>query len=108
MPNKSPRKCEVMPTWLKKYPIIAIEDGLADDDWDGWKCSRRTRVKSRSRDVCWHQHEALEKGIAGAWPIRFLYKVKQFGTLSESWTRVQCAKDAGYTSVVSHRSGKRR
>lgn len=92
-----------------KYPIISIEDGLAEDDWDGWKLLTDTlgsRVQLVGDDLfvtnTKRLAEGIEKGIANS----ILIKVNQIGTLTETFDAIEMAKKAGYTAVVSHRSGE--
>ncbi len=94
---------------VKRYPIISIEDGLAEDDWDGWKLltdELGSKVQIVGDDLFVTNKKRLEKGIAGGVANSILIKVNQIGTLSETLDTIQCAKEAGYTSVVSHRSGE--
>ena len=92
-----------------KYPIISIEDGLAEDDWDGWKLLTDTlgsKVQLVGDDLfvtnTKRLAEGIEKGIANS----ILIKVNQIGTLTETFDAIEMAKKAGYTAVVSHRSGE--
>lgn len=92
-----------------KYPIISIEDGLAEDDWDGWKLLTDTlgsKVQLVGDDLFVTNTkrlvEGIEKGIANS----ILIKVNQIGTLTETFDAIEMAKKAGYTAVVSHRSGE--
>jgi len=94
---------------VKKYPIISIEDGLAEDDWDGWKLLNDelgSKVQIVGDDLFVTNKKRLEKGIAGGVANSILIKVNQIGTLSETLDTIQCAKEAGFTTVVSHRSGE--
>ncbi|MDD6920084.1 MAG: phosphopyruvate hydratase [Eubacteriales bacterium] len=93
----------------EKYPIISIEDGLAEDDWDGWKLLTEKigdRVQLVGDDLfvtnTKRLSEGIEKGIANS----ILIKVNQIGTLTETFDAIEMAKKAGYTAVVSHRSGE--
>jgi enolase len=95
--------------WVNKYPIITIEDGLAEGDWDGWK--RHTerlgdKVQIVGDDIFVTNtrilQKAIEKGIANS----ILIKVNQIGTLTETLEAIAMAHQAGYTAVVSHRSGE--
>lgn len=95
--------------WIEKYPIISIEDGLGERDWDGWKkLTDRLgdRVQLVGDDLFVTNpsilKEGIEKGIANA----ILIKVNQIGTLTETMDAIEMAKEAGYTCVVSHRSGE--
>lgn len=95
--------------WTEKYPIVSIEDGLAEDDWDGWKALTRRigdKVQLVGDDLfvtnTKRLAEGIEKGIANS----ILIKVNQIGTLTETLAAIKMAKDAGYTAVISHRSGE--
>ena len=92
-----------------KYPVISIEDGLAEDDWDGWKIltdrlGGKIQLVGDDLFVTNTQRlaEGIEKGIANS----ILIKVNQIGTLTETFDAIEMAKKAGYTAVVSHRSGE--
>lgn len=92
-----------------KYPVISIEDGLAEDDWNGWKLLTEKlgdRVQLVGDDLfvtnTQRLAEGIEKGIANS----ILIKVNQIGTLTETFDAIEMAKKAGYTAVVSHRSGE--
>ena len=96
-----------------KYPIISIEDGLAEDDWDGWKLLTDTlgsKVQLVGDDLfvtnTKRLAEGIEKGIAMGAANAVLIKVNQIGTLTETFDAIEVAKKAGYTAVVSHRSGE--
>jgi enolase 1/2/3 len=94
---------------VKKYPIISVEDGLAENDWDGWK--RLTEQLGQSTqivgdDVFVTNTEILSKGIKEKVGNSILIKVNQIGTLTETLDAVEMAKQAGYTAVISHRSGE--
>jgi enolase len=96
-------------TWVNKYPIISIEDGMAEDDWDGWKKLTDT-VGSKCQLVgddlfvtnVTRLNEGIQKGIANS----ILVKVNQIGSLTETIDAVTMAKEASYTSIMSHRSGE--
>ncbi|MFI3177536.1 MAG: phosphopyruvate hydratase, partial [Eubacteriales bacterium] len=95
--------------WVDKYPIISIEDGLGEKDWDGWKILTDRigdKVQLVGDDLFVTNpsilKEGIEKGIANA----ILVKVNQIGSLTETFDAMQMAKEAGYTCVVSHRSGE--
>ena len=92
-----------------KYPVISIEDGLAEDDWDGWKILTERlggKIQLVGDDLfvtnTQRLAEGIEKGIANS----ILIKVNQIGTLTETFDAIEMAKKAGYTAVVSHRSGE--
>jgi len=94
---------------VNKYPIISIEDGLAEDDWDGWKLlterlGERIQVVGDALFVT--NVERLRKGIELGAANSILIKVNQIGTLTETLATIEMAKRAGYTSVISHRSGE--
>ncbi len=94
---------------MNNYPIVSIEDGLYEDDWDGWKeMTERLggRVQIVGDDVFVTNVKMLKKGIDLGVANSVLVKVNQIGTLTETLETIQMAKDAGYTSVVSHRSGE--
>ncbi len=92
-----------------KYPIISIEDGMDEDDWDGWKVLTEmigNRVQLVGDDLYVTNVERLSRGIENGIANSILIKVNQIGTLTETIAAVNMAKDAGYTSVMSHRSGE--
>ncbi len=92
-----------------KYPIISIEDGLAEDDWEGWKLMTQElgdRVQLVGDDLFVTNTKRLAKGIAEGAGNSILIKVNQIGTLTETFDAIEMAKKAGYTAVVSHRSGE--
>lgn len=92
-----------------KYPIISLEDGLAEDDWDGWKLLTEKlgeRIQLVGDDLFVTNTERLAKGIELGTANSILIKVNQIGTLTETLDAIQMANRAGYTAVVSHRSGE--
>ncbi len=94
---------------INKYPIISIEDGLAEDDWEGWaRLTERLgkRVQLVGDDLFVTNTERLEKGINENIANSILIKVNQIGTLTETFDAIEMAKRAGYTAVISHRSGE--
>ena len=94
---------------LDRYPIVSIEDGLAEDDWDGWKLLTRelgARVQLVGDDLFVTNPVRLRRGIAEIVGNSILIKVNQIGTLSETLQAIAVATAAGYTSVISHRSGE--
>ncbi len=94
---------------LNKYPIISIEDGLAEDDWDGWaKMTERLgkKVQLVGDDLFVTNTERLAKGIESKTANSILIKLNQIGTLTETFDAIEMAKRAGYTAVISHRSGE--
>ncbi|MEI7594910.1 MAG: phosphopyruvate hydratase [Bacteroidota bacterium] len=95
--------------WTNKYPIISIEDGLAEDDWAGWKKLTKelgNKVQLVGDDLFVTNVNRLEKGIEQNVANSILVKVNQIGTLTETINAVNLAKENGYTSVMSHRSGE--
>lgn len=94
---------------VNKYPIISIEDGLAEEDWNGWiELTQRLgkRVQLVGDDLFVTNTKRLEKGIEVGAANAILIKVNQIGTLTETLDAIETAKRAGYTAVVSHRSGE--
>jgi enolase len=95
--------------WIEKYPIISIEDGLAEDDWEGYKMMTQKlgkKVQIIGDDLFVTNVERLNKGIAEGAANSILIKLNQIGTLTETIRAIQVAERAGYTAVVSHRSGE--
>jgi enolase len=100
---------DYLAAWVDKYPIISIEDGMAEDDWDGWK-QLTDRMGSRVQLVgddlfvtnTRYVRRGIEQGIANS----VLIKVNQIGTLTETFSAIELAKRARYTAVISHRSGE--
>jgi enolase len=93
----------------QRYPIVSIEDGMAEDDWDGWKALTQElggRVQLVGDDLFVTNTERLRRGIAQGIANSILVKVNQIGTLSETLEAVGAAQRAGYTAVISHRSGE--
>jgi enolase len=100
---------DYLATWCDKYPIISIEDGMAENDWDGWKLlSERLgpKVQLVGDDVFVTNTKLLKQGIAKGVANSILIKINQIGTLSETFSAITMANRAGYTCVVSHRSGE--
>jgi enolase len=94
---------------VKRYPIISIEDGLAEDDWDGWKILTDTlgeKIQIVGDDIFVTNKKRLDKGISLGVANSILIKLNQIGTLTETLETIQRAKEAGYTTVISHRSGE--
>lgn len=95
--------------WCKKYPIISIEDGFAEDDWDGWKkvtTKLGNKVQLVGDDLFVTNVNRLSEGITKGVANSILVKVNQIGTLTETINAVQMAQTSSYTSVMSHRSGE--
>ncbi len=99
----------VMATWVDKYPIISIEDGMHEGDWDGWKIltDRLTsKVQLVGDDLFVTNTKILKEGIDKKIANSILIKINQIGTLTETFAAIEMAKRAGYTAVISHRSGE--
>jgi enolase 1/2/3 len=95
--------------WLDEYPIVSIEDGLAEDDWDGWAQLTKAlgdRVQLVGDDLFVTNTERLARGIENGVANAILIKVNQIGTLTETLEAIDMARAAGYLSVISHRSGE--
>jgi enolase len=95
--------------WVRQYPIVSIEDGMAESDWDGWKLMTDTlgkKIQLVGDDLFVTNTRFLKKGIAMGVTNSILVKVNQIGTLSETLEAIEMAKRAGYTAVISHRSGE--
>lgn len=95
--------------WVEKYPIISIEDGCSEDDWEGWKLLTEKlgdKVQLVGDDLFVTNTERLESGIKQGVGNSILIKVNQIGTLTETFDAIEMAKRAGYTAVISHRSGE--
>jgi enolase len=100
---------ELYSRWLEQYPIVSIEDGLAEDDWDGWAALTSKlgdRVQLVGDDLFVTNTERLARGIEGGVGNAILIKVNQIGTLTETLEAIELARSAGYLSVISHRSGE--
>lgn len=94
---------------VEKYPIISIEDGMSEDDWDGWKLLTDTlgkKIQLVGDDLFVTNVERLSRGIEAQTGNSILVKVNQIGSLSETFDTIEMAKRAGYTCVISHRSGE--
>jgi len=111
--DEGPRTAEQMVGFYgdlcDRYPIVSIEDGLAEDDWDGWRLMTQRlgeRVQLVGDDIFVTNVERLERGIEAGTANAILIKVNQIGTLSETFDAVEMAHKAGYRCVISHRSGE--
>jgi len=100
---------EMLASWAAKYPIVSIEDGCSEDDWDGWKMLSK-RLGSSTQlvgdDLFVTNTERLARGIKEGIGNSILIKVNQIGTLTETIDAIELARRNGYTSVTSHRSGE--
>lgn len=95
--------------WIEKYPIISIEDGLAEEDWDGWKLLTKTlgdKIQLVGDDIFVTNTKRFKKGIDMGIANSILIKLNQIGTISETLSAIEMAKDAGYKYIISHRSGE--
>ena len=95
--------------WFEQYPIITMEDGMAEDDWEGWKLLTETlgkNIQLVGDDLFVTNTSILSKGIEEGIGNSILIKVNQIGTLTETLNAINMAKEAGYTAVISHRSGE--
>jgi len=95
--------------WVEKYPIISLEDGMSELDWDGWKLltdELGKKIQLVGDDIFVTNPEILSKGIEKGIANSILIKLNQIGTLTETLDTIELAKKAGYTSVISHRSGE--
>lgn len=100
---------DYLSAWVDKYPIISIEDGMSEHDWDGWKVltdRMGKNIQLVGDDLFVTNAKILREGIAKGVGNSVLIKVNQIGTLTETFQTIETAKRAGYTSVISHRSGE--
>ena len=101
--------CDVLATWVDKYPIISVEDGMAEGDWDGWQLLTERlgdKIQLVGDDLFVTNTRILAEGISRKVANSILIKINQIGTLTETFAAVEMAKLAGYTAVISHRSGE--
>ena len=99
----------MLATWVDKYPIISIEDAMSEDDWAGWKIiSDRlsSKVQLVGDDLFVTNTSIIKRGITEGIANSVLIKINQIGTLTETFEAIEMAKRAGYTAVISHRSGE--
>ncbi|HWG18523.1 MAG TPA: phosphopyruvate hydratase, partial [Acidobacteriaceae bacterium] len=94
--------------WASRYPIVSIEDGLAEDDWDGWKLltDKIGHIQLVGDDLFVTNTERLQQGIEAKVANSILIKVNQIGTVSQTLEAIELGRRYGYTSVISHRSGE--
>ncbi|MCO5104514.1 MAG: phosphopyruvate hydratase [Burkholderiaceae bacterium] len=100
---------DMLATWVDKYPIISIEDGMHEGDWDGWKILTERlgkNVQLVGDDLFVTNTKILQEGIDKGIANSILIKINQIGTLTETFAAIEMAKRAGYTAVISHRSGE--
>ena len=109
-PTLAPREwIDTLAGWCDKYPIVSIEDGMAEDDWDGWKLLTDrlgAKVQLVGDDLFVTNTKILKEGIRRDVANSILIKINQIGTLTETFAAIEMAKRAGWTSVISHRSGE--
>ena len=99
----------ILSSWVDKYPIISIEDGMGESDWDGWKTLTDrlgSRVQLVGDDLFVTNTKIFKEGIDKKIANSILIKINQIGTLTETFAAIEMAKRAGYTAVISHRSGE--
>ena len=99
----------LLATWCDKYPIISIEDGMAENDWDGWATLTQSlgkKIQLVGDDLFVTNTKILREGIQKNIANSILIKINQIGTLTETFAAIEMAKRAGYTAVISHRSGE--
>ncbi len=107
--RSSEQMVEFWSNWVRQYPILSIEDGMAEDDWKGWKLLTDTlgkKIQLVGDDLFVTHTERLARGIREGVANSILIKLNQIGTLTETLEAMRMAKEAGYTCVVSHRSGE--
>ena len=100
---------DLFATWCDKYPIVSIEDGMAEGDWEGWEILTERlgdKVQLVGDDIFVTNTRILAEGIKRGVANSILIKINQIGTLSETFEAIEMAKRAGYTAVISHRSGE--
>ena len=100
---------DMLASWVDKYPILSIEDGMAESDWDGWKhLAERLgkKVQLVGDDLFVTNTKILKEGIEKGVANSILIKINQIGTLTETFAAIEMAKRAGWTNVISHRSGE--
>ncbi len=100
---------DMLAAWVDKYPIISIEDGMAEGDWDGWKVltdKLASKVQLVGDDLFVTNTKIFKEGIDRKIANSILIKINQIGTLTETFAAIEMAKRAGYTAVISHRSGE--
>jgi enolase len=105
----SAQLADLMAGWCDKYPIVTIEDGMAEQDWDGWELltdKLGDKVQLVGDDIFVTNPRILAEGIRRGIANSILVKINQIGTLTETFEAIEMAKRAGYTAVISHRSGE--
>jgi len=105
----APAWTDMLASWVDKYPIISIEDGMAEGDWDGWKHMTErlgSKIQIVGDDLFVTNTKILKEGIEKRIANSILIKINQIGTLTETFAAIEMAKRANYTAVISHRSGE--
>jgi enolase len=105
----APAWTDMLASWVDKYPIISIEDGMAEGDWDGWKHMTErlgSKIQIVGDDLFVTNTKILKEGIDKRIANSILIKINQIGTLTETFAAIEMAKRANYTAVISHRSGE--
>ena len=105
----APEWTDILATWVDKYPILSIEDGMAEADWDGWKLLAERlgkKVQIVGDDIFVTNTKIIQQGIERGVANSVLIKINQIGTLTETFAAIEMAKRAGWTNVISHRSGE--
>jgi enolase len=105
----APEWTDILANWVDKYPIVSIEDGMAESDWDGWKHLYErlgSKVQLVGDDLFVTNTRILKEGIEKRVANSILIKINQIGTLTETFAAIEMAKRAGWTAVISHRSGE--
>ena len=98
-----------MKKWIEKYPIISIEDGLAEDDWSGWKILNKrigNKIQIVRDDILVTNPKRLQRAIDEKTCNSILIKLNQIGTVTETLDTIELAKNNGFSAVISHRSGE--
>ncbi len=106
---EAPAWIDMLAAWCDKYPIVSVEDGMGESDWDGWKLLTERlgrKVQLVGDDLFVTNTKILKEGIDKGIANSILVKINQIGTLTETFAAIEMAKRAGYTAVISHRSGE--
>jgi enolase len=107
--NSSEDLIKFFDEWLRQYPIVSLEDGWAENDWEGWKLATKelgAKVQLVADDIFVTNPEIIRRGIGEGIANSVLIKLNQIGTVTETFEAIKTARDAGYTCVCSHRSGE--
>jgi enolase len=107
--NSSEDMIKFFDDWLRQYPIVSLEDGWAENDWEGWKLATKelgSKVQLVADDIFVTNPEIIRRGISEGVANSVLIKLNQIGTVTETFEAIKTARDAGYTCVCSHRSGE--